>query len=131
MSENPKTSLSELARLALTANVTPATVLADPFARSMAEIFGAAPARIEGKWFNHQRVVLDGYTFSNCRFDGCELVVNKGTYRIERCFFENCSVSFGGEALKVAKLCNWGRPDAEKWSSSVPTLNEDGTITII
>ncbi len=78
----------------------------DPYASAISQIFSKYPYRVENRYFQQQRVSLDGYHFVHCRFDECELVMTKATFVIERCVFGSCKLAFGGEALNAIKLFN-------------------------
>lgn len=48
-----------------------------------------------GESYNHQTVVLDGETFSNCDFVACRLVYSGGKLpEFESCRFDNCDWKF-------------------------------------
>ncbi len=61
--------------------------------------------------FNHQTVVLDGESFSDCEFVACRLVYAGGEVPVfSRCRFENCEWKHEGAAsrtLSYLKLM-WG-----------------------
>ncbi|EJS4013481.1 hypothetical protein L1D12_19885 [Vibrio parahaemolyticus] len=83
-------------------------------------------------WFNKKQVVLDGYRFTNCRFDGCELFVQSTNFELENCYIDATTViKYGDGVSRVIKLFN---KDNIWMKSSMPhftaTHNDDGTITI-
>ncbi len=48
-----------------------------------------------GVSFNHQTVMLDGETFSNCQFAACRLVYSGGQPpQFDRCRFDSCEWKF-------------------------------------
>jgi len=62
---------------------------------------------IENLVFKNQKVTLDGYRFKNCAFVDCTLVVRRGNFRLEECFFQGIWwVEFDGNAGRVVKLCS-------------------------
>ena len=84
---------------------------------------------IENVVYKQKRLSLDGYTFKNCAFIGCELYVEVGNFALEECFVNLQTTFFFNEnALRVAKVCSLlnfaGSPGL------VPTIHPDGSITI-
>src|SRR6266853_1709881 len=59
---------------------------------------------IENRVYKNVQINLDGYTFRNCAFIGCELHTRKGNFRIVDCHISNCTTYFLGNALRIVKL---------------------------
>ena len=83
-------------------------------------------------WFNGKTVKLDGFNFSNCRFDSCQLEVSTSNFEMHRCFVSSdSSVLYHGEVIKVLRLFNSRYDWAYKaMPNFCPTRHEDGTISI-
>jgi hypothetical protein len=119
--------MSEIAKGLLAPGFDPE--LARTVAKIAAQILVGTLTEVNGQWYHHARVNLDGYKFVNCRFDACEIQVQKGTFRLENCYFDGCMFVYGGEALKVVRLHNrtlqyFTVPQLQ------PTINDDGTLTV-
>jgi len=55
-----------------------------------------------GESYNHQTVLLDGETFSNCDFAACRLVYSGGEPpQFESCRFDNCDWKFEDAAAQT------------------------------
>lgn len=103
-----------------------------PAVESLLSLLASYQFKVEGKWFYNQTVYLDGYTFSKCRFDNCRVITEKGTFRIENCAFFGCQLVFNAEAFNIIRLYNIGAEEAkQKWPWLCPTINNDGTISIL
>jgi hypothetical protein len=68
---------------------------------------------IENRVYKNVQINLDGYTFRNCAFIGCELHARKGNFHIVDCHISNCTAYFVGNALRIVKLLSiflesWG-----------------------
>lgn len=95
--------------------------LSKPGSRSLVNLYGLTPTPfdlqkyvIENRVYKNVQVNLDGYTFRNCAFIGCELRTAKGNFHIVDCHFGDCSVYFVGNALRIVKLSSmllesWGQ----------------------
>jgi hypothetical protein len=61
-----------------------------------------------GVSYNHQTVMLDGETFSDCEFSACRLVYGGGQPpKFERCRFDDCEWKFedaAADTLSYLKL---------------------------
>ena len=92
----------------------------------------AKRVKVEDLWFNKKTVPLDGYHFSHCRFDNCQLSLNTSNFEMTRCFIDTSSmVVFGGEIVSVLKLFHRHNPQADQFMPGlVPIRHDDGTITI-
>jgi hypothetical protein len=52
--------------------------------------------------YNHDTVLLDGETFSNCRFDTCRLIYTGGAPpTFEACQFSDCEWKFEDSAART------------------------------
>ena len=52
--------------------------------------------------YNHQTVVLDGESFTNCDFAACRLVYSGGALpEFESCHFDKCDWKFEGAAAQT------------------------------
>ncbi len=83
-------------------------------------------------WFNKKPVVLDGYRFKNCRFDGCELFVQTTNFELENCYIDSATViRYGDNVSRVIRLFN---KNSDWMQEAMPhftvTRNDDGTITV-
>lgn len=85
------------------------------------------------EYFLDKTIYLDGYKFSNCRFDRCNLVTYSGDINLDHCVISNdCVINYGGNALKVTKLFNRFNPSAHAYFPTfTPFCNADGTISIL
>jgi len=87
---------------------------------------------VKGQWFKDQTMRLDGWTFQNCRFDGCMLHVATSSIRLDRCYIdEETSIVFEGMVLNIVRLFHV-RNDymKDKFPYFAPTYHDDGTISI-
>jgi hypothetical protein len=93
--------------------------------------FPASPI-VKGQWFKNQEMRLDGWSFQNCRFDGCRLNVASTTFKLERCYIdEHTSIVFEGAILNVVRLFHVRNEYMKKSAPYfAPTYHEDGTISI-
>lgn len=101
----------------------PSNTLASLFARPI----------VTGLYYNRQKVVLDGYTFTGCRFDNCTLEVSTLNFDLIRCVIDPSTViTYGESLLKVIQLFNGRYPWAYEHFPAffVPIRNDDGSITI-
>lgn len=87
---------------------------------------------VKNVWYNAKRIALDGYKFTSCRFDGCELQISSAHFELENCFIDqNSTIWYNGEIIKIIKLFT----SRYEWFYQAlpglsPTKNLDGTITI-
>ena len=88
--------------------------------------------KVENIWFNNQIVTLDGYIFSHCRFDGCELNIWSINFELHRCFIdENTEIIYNGEIIKIVKLFNRRSERIFRTRPMfAPSRHDDGTISI-
>lgn len=87
---------------------------------------------VAGRWFAGQVISLDGYHFSRCRFDNCQLRYESGDFQITSCFFNNISVAHPPQAIAMFRLF-FAQPDVKldnRFAQFVPLRHPDGTITI-
>jgi hypothetical protein len=49
-------------------------------------------------------VNIDGFSWQNCTFNNCEIVVSKGDYDLINCHFNHCRLSLRDNAIAVAKV---------------------------
>ena len=87
---------------------------------------------VKDVWYNAKKITLDGYKFSGCRFDNCELHLSSANFEMESCFIDqNTTIFYNGEIVKILKLFN-GRYEwaYQTLPGFVPVRNIDGTITI-
>ena len=92
----------------------------------------AQKPEVKDIWFHRKTVVLDGYKFVSCRFDGCQLNISSTHFEMHRCFLdESTTVYFAGNTVRLIRLFNsrysW---IYEKLPQFAPVRNDDGTITI-
>jgi len=86
---------------------------------------------VENRVYKNVQINLDGYTFKNCAFVGCDLRTSKGNFDIQDCHFSSCTVYFFGNALKVVRLSsllleNWSLVNQHFHAKAEP----DGGVTI-
>jgi hypothetical protein len=102
-----------------------------PFANALAQYLAVAAYNFEGKWFRNQEINIDGYSFSNCRFDSCTITTSKGSFSFDHCYLSNCRIIYGEAAQKTVRLYIWGaQMGGEAAASLYPISNPDGTYTI-
>jgi hypothetical protein len=96
-----------------------------------------SPPPVQFRWFKDETIHIDGYTFDDCRFDGCTLVTEMATFGFHRCYISpNCRVYFQGMALKIVRLLmHVLRVQArvvphEDELGVYATINKDGTFTL-
>lgn len=87
---------------------------------------------VKNLYYHNKKVVLDGYTFIGCRFDGCTLEVLSTNFDLINCIIDqSTTISYGASVSKIIKLFNsrysWA---PQHFPGFVPTQNADGTITI-
>ena len=101
-----------------------------PRSNSLSQI--SEKLHVQNIWFNSKEVHLDGYTFTNCRFDNCKIYVNSHNFVIDRCIIDSDStVIIGGDIIKVIQLFNFRiEPTFVHYPEFAPTRNDDGTISI-
>jgi len=87
---------------------------------------------VKGQWFNGARLELDGYTFTRCRFDNCELGISTPQFRLVDCWVDpNCRIFYRGNTINVIQLfTNSLGLDPKVWGGFIPRRNPDGTISI-
>jgi len=71
------------------------------------------PYVIENRVYKNVQINLDGYTFRNCAFIGCELHTRKGNFFILDCHLADCTIYFAGNAIRIVRLSSillesWG-----------------------
>lgn len=49
-------------------------------------------------------VNLDGYSWQNCTFGNCEIIVSIGDYDLINCRFNNCRLTLRENAIAIAKV---------------------------
>ena len=68
----------------------------------------AGPARLAGRSFGAERVILDGGSFVECTFDGTTLVYFGGRIpEVDRCSLNNVRFEFEGPAKNTVELLRW------------------------
>jgi len=95
------------------------------------------PPAVKDAWYKGQTIQIDGYTFEDCRFDGCKLITELATFKFRRCYISSdCRVYFKGAALKTARLLMHvlrvqERIEVREDELGVyAALNHDGTFTL-
>jgi hypothetical protein len=89
---------------------------------------------VTGLYYNGKVVTLAGYTFKNCRFDNCRLIVSSDNFALDHCIVDPSTVvEYSTNLLRVIRLF-LGRYDwayaHQPFQPFVPTKNPDGTITV-
>jgi len=86
---------------------------------------------VENRVYKNEVVSLDGYTFRNCAFIGCSLLISKGNFHIWDCHIANCMAQFGGNALNVVKLSALMLGTWDQFNEELrPSAEPDGGVTI-
>lgn len=87
---------------------------------------------VNKQWFNGEDVPLDGWTFTNCRFDNCRLHVTSTTFLIDKCFIgEGTTIHYGGDVVKIIKLFHMKNDFMRSHHPHfAPTFHGDGTVSI-
>ena len=68
----------------------------------------AGPARLSGRTYGAERIILDGGTFVECTFDGTTLVYFGGKIpEVDRCRLNNVKIEFEGPAKHTVELLRW------------------------
>ena len=68
----------------------------------------AGPARLSGRTFGVERIILDGGTFVECTFEGTTLVYFGGKIpAVDRCRLDNVKFEFEGPAKNTVELLRW------------------------
>lgn len=84
---------------------------------------------IENRVYKNVSLNLDGYSFKNCAFIGCELQVAKGNFFVTSCHFSRCTLQVTGNSRRVIKLFSMFPPvDASAYRANV---TPDGGVTIL
>jgi len=100
---------------------------------NLSDFLRAIPYEIKGQWFFQKTVYLDGYSFSNCRFDNCTIFISRGIFRLINCYALNCMFFYTDEARNVARLFAGMHVPVGSVPlnpSLRPINNADGTFTI-
>lgn len=96
-----------------------------------ADPFGNRP--VENLYFLDKKIILDGYSFTGCRFDRCTLVITTSNFELINCFVDaSCTIEYGHQVTKIIQLFNSRYPQAYQFFAPpfVPVINPNGTITI-
>src|ERR1043166_4134699 len=65
------------------------------------------PPEVNGLYYRGKILVLDGYRFTNCRFDNCTLQVSTTNFSLVHCVIDDLTtIQYGGDTLKLVKLFN-------------------------
>ena len=59
---------------------------------------------VEGKTFEKENVVLDGYRYSRCVFSNCQIAYSGGWYYLDDCKVTGCGFLFSGAAHRTVQL---------------------------
>lgn len=59
---------------------------------------------VEGKTFEKERIVLDGYRYSRCAFLNCEIAYSGGWYSLDGCKMSGCRLVFSHAAHRTLQL---------------------------
>lgn len=65
---------------------------------------GDYTVRYKAKKFSNQKVELDGQSFTDCEFENCMVVLERGETDISRCTFKHCQLLLRGNAYKIGKI---------------------------
>src|SRR5262245_53879402 len=87
----------------------PPPPLPKPPLLDLSQILSKPPRpEFEGRWYTGRKIVLDGNTYRNCRFDGCEITTSNGDIELVGCVIStDCRILFGNYALRVLGLANY------------------------
>lgn len=99
---------------------------------ALARMLAGALPEVRQMWFNQRRLIIDGYHFVGCRFDGCTLVASTTNFVLQGCMLDSStSIEIGGNLLKVVQLYNVRPPSVfGPQPPFVPIRHPDGTISI-
>lgn len=100
--------------------------------KGLADFLRSIPYEISGQWFYQKVIHLDGYAFSQCRFDHCNIYVARGIFRLTECYMQDCMLFYCEEARNVVRLFSGLHiPNTIALSPTIrPIYNVDGTFTI-
>ena len=84
---------------------------------------------VQDRFYKNQVINIDGYTFTNCCFQGCTLVTETGVFVLDGCTLLGCTVQFGDNAIRLVKLFNF-LAGMTKYPFFYPVIASDGSITI-
>ncbi len=109
--------------------------MAEDIRSVLTKLMSSSPYTLRQQWYNGQDIYLDGFRFERCRFDRCRIILSRGVFEIERCFFAECQFLYLNEAGRIVRLYNFIAPIAQsearmRFPSLIPTIHQDGTVSI-
>ena len=108
---------------------TPPARTDSPFSEILSALLAQQSKHIRDRDYRDQIVPLDGYTFTNCGFNGCTLRTDTGAFEMKDCLVWNCKIEFGPNAVRIIKLWNVFNQNIQ-WPNFNPQRNPDGSVTI-
>lgn len=121
-SETPKTR----------SNLSPVPLLPPPpvFPPDFTSILESIAKNPRDRYYKDETIYLDGYTFTNCCFNNCELITETGVFALRSCMIlSNCRFRYGPAAVRVIRLWNVINFNAT-WPEFNPKVEADGSVTI-
>ena len=96
------------------------------------EFLRTIPYAITGQWFYAQNIFLDGFSFTRCRFDGCNVYLARGMFVLDHCYFHNCTFFYTDETLASIRLFVGNHvPNTVNLIPHLrPIINADGTVSV-
>ncbi len=84
---------------------------------------------VRNQYYKNVKIELNGYSFTNCCFEGCHLYTNTGLFAFNACRIVGCALFFGDPALRVLKAFHtfYG---LSQFAVFNPNFSPDGLVTI-
>lgn len=70
----------------------------------LANFLRSVPYQISGQWYHQKNIMLDGFAFSNCRFDSCNIFLSHGPFTLDHCYMSGCTIFYNDEALAAVRF---------------------------
>ena len=91
--------------------------------------------QVIGQWYSNARVSLDGYHFTKCRFDNCQLLSNTGDFQMINCYIAEDNVIYiPSSAVRPIRLLLHRQQRLGKGIEDLPAfrlfVKNDGTVNI-
>ena len=65
---------------------------------------GDYTVRYKNSKFSHQKIEVDGKSYSNCEFENCIIVLEKGETDLSGCKFKDCKLMLRGNAYTIGNI---------------------------
>ena len=105
----------------------------------ISELVDSRPT-VEHMWFKERQISLEGRDFKTCRFDECQIIIERGNFSIEGCVFDKCSFYLVGNAQITAKALVYALYHGKNIDMSTvmsippvarPDIASDGSVTMV